>query len=66
MGYGSTGRILRVDLTGGTVAVEEFGEEVYRRYPGGRALAAYLLFERCPLERILSVQAMCWSLPMAC
>ncbi len=48
MGYGSTGRILRVDLTCGTVAVEEFGEELYRRYPGGRALAAYLLLREVP------------------
>ncbi len=48
MGYGSTGKILKVDLTRGTVTVEEFGEEVYRRYPGGRALAAYLLLREVP------------------
>ena len=43
MGYGSTGRLLRVDLTRGIVSVEEFDEAFYRLYPGGKALAGYLL-----------------------
>jgi aldehyde:ferredoxin oxidoreductase len=43
MAYGSTGKILRVDLTHGSVGIEDFDEELYRLYPGGKALAAYLL-----------------------
>jgi aldehyde:ferredoxin oxidoreductase len=43
MGYGSTGKLMRVDLTRGAVSIEEFDEAFYRLYPGGKALAAYLL-----------------------
>ena len=43
MGYGSTGKLLRVDLTRGTTSVENLDEAFYRMYPGGKALAAYLL-----------------------
>lgn len=43
MSYGGTGKILRVDLARASIRVEEFGEELYRLYPGGRAMAAYLL-----------------------
>lgn len=44
--YGSWGRVLRVDLTKGTTAVEEMDEATFRRHPGGRALIAhYLLTE---------------------
>ena len=43
MGYGSTGKLLRVDLTHGAVSVEQFDEAFYRLYPGGKALAGYLL-----------------------
>jgi aldehyde:ferredoxin oxidoreductase len=45
MGYGSTGKLLRVDLTHAAISVEEFSEELYRLYPGGKALAAYLLLK---------------------
>jgi len=38
MGYGSTGKLLRVDLTHGAVSVEQFDEAFYRLYPGGKAL----------------------------
>ena len=48
MGYGSNGTILRVDLTRGTTAVETFDEAFYRRYPGGKALAAYHLLREMP------------------
>lgn len=48
MGYGSTGKILRVDLSRAAVSVEEFGEDLYRRYPGGKALAAYFLLREVP------------------
>jgi aldehyde:ferredoxin oxidoreductase len=48
MGYGSNGTILRVDLTRGTTTVETFDEAFYRRYPGGKALAAYHLLREMP------------------
>jgi aldehyde:ferredoxin oxidoreductase len=48
MGYGSNGTILRVDLTRGTTAVETLEESFYRRYPGGKALAAYHLLREMP------------------
>ncbi len=48
MSFGSNGTILRVDLTRGTTSVETFDEEFYRRYPGGKALAAYHLLREMP------------------
>jgi aldehyde:ferredoxin oxidoreductase len=45
MAFGSNGTILRVDLTGGTTATETFDEAFYRKYPGGKALAAYHLLK---------------------
>ena len=48
MGYGSNGTILRVDLDRGTTAVETYDESLYRRYPGGKALAAYHLLREMP------------------
>lgn len=50
MGYGSTGKILRVDLTRASIHVEQFDEALYRLYPGGKALAAYLLLRELPPE----------------
>ena len=43
MAFGTTGRILWVDLTQGTTYVETLDEATYRLYPGGKALGAYLL-----------------------
>ena len=43
MGYGSTGKILRVNLTKRSLTIQEFSEDLYQRYPGGKALAGYLL-----------------------
>lgn len=48
MGFGSNGKILRVDLTRGTTSVETFDEGFYRRYPGGKALATYHLLREMP------------------
>jgi aldehyde:ferredoxin oxidoreductase len=48
MSYGSTGKILRVDLSSGKIWSEPLSEDVYRLYPGGRALAAYLLLRDLP------------------
>jgi aldehyde:ferredoxin oxidoreductase len=45
---GFTGRILRVDLTSGQVTVETPPESFYRRYLGGRGLAAYYLLREVP------------------
>ena len=45
MAYGTSGRILRVDLTQGSFRIENFDEEFYRLYPGGKALAGYLLLK---------------------
>ena len=50
MGYGSNGTILRVDLTSGTTAVETFDEAFYRRYPGGKALAGYIMLNEIPMH----------------
>lgn len=38
-----SGQFLRVDLTRGTIQIEEIRDLIYRTYPGGSALAAYLL-----------------------
>ena len=46
--YGSWGKILRVDLTAGTTAVEEMDEATFRKYPGGRALIAHYLLTELP------------------
>lgn len=49
MSYGYTGKILKVDLSGQRIEVEEPGDAFYRRYLGGRALVAYyLLNEMAP------------------
>ncbi|MBI5303257.1 MAG: aldehyde ferredoxin oxidoreductase family protein [Chloroflexi bacterium] len=48
MNYGTSGKILRVDLTNRTTGVETFDEEFYRLYPGGKALAAYILLKELP------------------
>ena len=41
--YGTTAKILRVNLTTGVLDVETLSEEFYRLYPGGKALAGYIL-----------------------
>ncbi len=48
MSHGFTGKILRVDLTTGKTWVEMIDEATYRLFPGGRALAAYLLLKMLP------------------
>jgi aldehyde:ferredoxin oxidoreductase len=45
MTYGFTGKFLRVDLTSGAIRPDTISEDEYRLYPGGRALAAYLLLK---------------------
>ena len=41
-------RVAFVDLSTGKVWYESFGEAFWRRYLGGRALAAYLLLRHVP------------------
>lgn len=46
--YGTTAKILRVDLTTGSWETEIMTEEFYRLYPGGKALAGYILLNELP------------------
>lgn len=48
MAFGASGKILRIDLTHGSIQVEHFDEDFYRLYPGGKALAGYLLLKEVP------------------
>jgi aldehyde:ferredoxin oxidoreductase len=50
MNYGSTGKIIRVDLTTGSWEIETLSEEFYRLYPGGKALAGYILLNEMPAK----------------
>lgn len=47
---GTTGKILRVDLTRRTISTEQIDEAFYRLYPGGKALAAYYLLRELPKD----------------
>jgi aldehyde:ferredoxin oxidoreductase len=46
--HGSWGRILRVDLTTRTSAIEEMNEVTFRHNPGGRAMIAHYLLRELP------------------
>ncbi len=48
MPYGYAGKILHVDLTSGSLEVEEPPEELYRTYMGGSALGLYYLLKNTP------------------
>jgi len=43
-----TATVYHVDLSRGTVETKTLPEDVYRKYPGGSALAAYLLLQSIP------------------
>ncbi|MDP6559753.1 MAG: aldehyde ferredoxin oxidoreductase N-terminal domain-containing protein, partial [Candidatus Binatia bacterium] len=48
---GYMGRILRVDLTTGSMRDENLPEEPFlRKYPGGQALATYILLKELPID----------------
>ena len=47
---GYTGKILKVDLTTGTVDVEQPPEAFYRRYLGGNGLIGYYLLNEMPAD----------------
>lgn len=46
--FGTTAKILRVNLTTGSLEVEQLSAEFYRLYPGGKALAGYYLLNELP------------------
>ena len=46
--YGSTEKLLRVNLSTGSLNVETISEDFYRLYPGGKALAGYILLNEIP------------------
>ena len=46
--YGTTAKILRVDLTHNTIQTETLSEDFYRMYPGGKALVGYILLNEIP------------------
>jgi len=47
--YGYTGRLLRVDLSGGKVSVEEIKPEILRKFIGGVGYGAVLLYDEIPV-----------------
>ncbi|MGW8225513.1 MAG: aldehyde ferredoxin oxidoreductase family protein [Anaerolineales bacterium] len=48
MAHGYNGKILHVDLSSGSLTVEEPGRAFYRKYMGGSALAMYYLLKELP------------------
>jgi len=48
MAHGYHGKILHIDLTAGKFSVEEPGEDFYRKYLGGSALALHYLLKDMP------------------
>jgi aldehyde:ferredoxin oxidoreductase len=44
-----TATVYHVDLTRGTIETRTLSEDVYRKYPGGSALAAYLVLQAIPV-----------------
>ena len=48
MSHGYNGKILRVDLSSGRLATEEFPENFYRQYFGGEGFIGYFLLKELP------------------
>jgi len=48
MPFGYNGKILHVDLTNGTLTVEEPPESFYRKYMGGSAMGLYYILKEMP------------------
>ena len=46
--YGCWNKVLHVDLNAGTTSIEEPGDEFFRLYGGGRAMAAHYLLKHVP------------------
>ena len=64
MAYGYTGKILHVDLTPGTLTVENPPEAFYRKYMGGSAMGMYYILRDTPAgvdplapENVLTIMA---------
>jgi len=49
MPYGYNGKILHVDLSAGSLEVEEPGTKFYRTYGGGSAMGGYYLLKHTPI-----------------
>jgi aldehyde:ferredoxin oxidoreductase len=47
--YGHNGKILRVDLSTGTIEEQQLEEKIYRQFLGGGALSLYFLLRELPL-----------------
>ena len=48
MPFGTTSKLLRANLTTGHLSTETIPDDVYRLYPGGKALAGYFLLREVP------------------
>ena len=48
MSIGSNAKMLRVNLTTGSIEIETIPEAFYRLYPGGKALAGHILLNEIP------------------
>ena len=48
MTYGFSGKILHVDLSAGSLEIEQPEPSFYRKYPGGSALGMYYLLQNTP------------------
>jgi aldehyde:ferredoxin oxidoreductase len=46
--HGTTGKILQINLTTGAIDIETLSEDFYQLYPGGKALAGYILLHETP------------------
>lgn len=73
MPYGYNGKILRVNLTEGTLTEETLPEIVYRRYLGGSALSLYFLLKEQkpgtdplgPMNKLLFMSSVVSGAPLA-
>lgn len=59
MPYGYHGRVLHVNLTTGSITVEEPDERFYRRYMGGSAMGLYYLLKNTPPGTVLDTLSVC-------
>ncbi len=48
--FGLAGKLVRVNLTTREIRREEIGEEVFKKFLGGRGLAAKILYEELPVK----------------
>ena len=49
MSYGYTGKILHVNLTAGTIEIEQPPDSFYRKYMGGSAMGMYYILKNVPV-----------------